>query len=142
MLRLDYFLMRGGLVVKDDICLDVNGYVTEIETSLFASIWNKDEPENKSCYIESFTPRTNNGKQSMPDDFPIVATRVDGIGINRTAWQVRWGEGESHHTDIESWTPDLEKLLEQQREYDKAKAEHGVMISEKEMMIVDAVNEL
>ena len=136
MLRLDYFLMRGGLLVNSDICESVDGPIREIDSDIFASRWNEEASIfNEFWLVRTLAPRTNNGKQPMPDDFPIVVNNGRSESSALVKEINHWGSPE-----IKSWKPDLEKLLEQQDEYDEAQAEYGVMISEKEMMIVDAVN--
>ena len=122
MVRLDYFLMRGGLLVNDDYMTNKKGIDGAVGK---ATSWNNGIISSSHWYIESFTPRTNDNKQPVPNDFPVVVLWSDGLEEVTEAMWVSWG-----HDGIESWTPDIEKLLEQQSEYDKAQAEHDVMISE------------
>ena len=128
-LRLDYFLMRGGLLVDNDNCLDAQGIETLI--LLYDCNWNIEEDCNSKCFIKSFAPRKNNGSQPVPDDFPVIVTNSSSTTFDITAGSDEISWSSSLYVRIDTWKPDLEKLIEQQNEYDKAKEikiqefEHG-----------------
>lgn len=110
--RLDYFLMRGGLLVKGDTYDGLYGDLEVVRDNHEAEICNDPSENDSKRFINSFAPRKNNGSQPVPDDFPV---RI--ILANRMEWRTVGAA----ITPFCAWYPDIEKLIEQQVEYDKAK---------------------
>lgn len=132
-LRLDYFLMRGGKLVDGDVCIGADGYEKVLELDVVD--WNIVEDINSKCFIKSFTQRENTGEQPVPDDFPVVVwLRNDDkhwIPADDFIWSVT-GEDD----DITLWKPAIEKLIEQQKQYDKGQSIYNLKTSPKESPVV------
>ena len=112
-LRLDYFLMRGGLLNDGDF---INSGARD---NIRVTPNNKNLQKKKYAEfytIESFAPRKNNGSQPVPDDFPVLLIEsgctpgFKASTAGNAEWQCSW---------YATWRPDIEKLTEQQIEYDK-----------------------
>lgn len=119
-LRLDYFLMRGGLLVKGDEGSELSeGFSVARDYDVMSL--NIEGHANLNCIVESFTPRKNNGSQPVPNDFPVIVISESTLPLDiieeGIALEFEW----SKFVGEFNWKPDLEKLIEQQNEYDKEK---------------------
>lgn len=135
-LRLDYFLIRGALLSFGDIYVD---NYSGLEFTVKDADRFKSKSGSDSLYhVTSFTDRKNTGEKPVPDDFPVVVTYSNGADHEDSAFDYDWSVDEAECLPIASWKPDIDKLIEQQAEYDKK--ENKVEVS-KEMQIVQAIND-
>ena len=125
MLRLDYFLMRKGLLTLRDECTRADGTETTITSSNQAREWNQESKDDSDrfTFIKSFAFRDNKGFQPvLMSGFPILLLNSVGAEIKRLAGESNVDWSNDCEIKIKSWKPDIGKLLKQQNEYDKQQA--------------------
>lgn len=117
-LRLDYFLMLGVELEVGDIYINTGGKTCLIEDAIEAGEISKPTRGDKFRSVKSFAPRKNKGVQPVPDDFPVMLVNSEGWDFKALAGSsdVEWSN--ACEIKIKSWKPDLEKLIEQQAQYD------------------------
>lgn len=109
MLRLDYFLSRGGVLCNGDRLTD------GLSFSVYTDGAIKRVCDNSERYaIKHFAKRENTGKNPMCDFFPLIAEIADGSIERGVACNFTWEIGGFDY-DIIQWSPDAGELYKQQK---------------------------